>query len=240
MLRWTTTSQRIALRTLARLQTMWETTLAMLPEWGQIFLAPLRRPPVLLSSSPHRRHNLVRMVFKFKCVTLFRRISVPAAHHSGASWAYLMYPVILTAGGLLGCLLVSILAPRMLTISQASHVERALRWLLLVSCIRNRLLWHVLCDLSFTLPQLSTAAVAIVDYVFSLIFLPDKFSLAPATDVEEGDVFSTRTNAFVCVLVGSIGGLAIGLVTELYTSKSYKPVKRVRMLCLPCLSCRCH
>lgn len=43
------------------------------------------------------------------------------------------------------------------------------------------------------------------------------------------------SEAFVCVISGTVGGLIIGLVTEYYTSFSYAPVREV-CLALPCLS----
>ena len=35
------------------------------------------------------------------------------------------------------------------------------------------------------------------------------------------------TDAFVCVVSGTVGGLVIGLITEYYTSFSYAPVREV-------------
>lgn len=43
-----------------------------------------------------------------------------------------------------------------------------------------------------------------------------------------GSAISTgATDAFVCVVSGTVGGLIIGLVTEYYTSFSYAPVREV-------------
>lgn len=40
-------------------------------------------------------------------------------------------------------------------------------------------------------------------------------------------IMTGATDAFVCVISGTIGGLIIGLVTEYYTSHSYAPVREV-------------
>lgn len=44
----------------------------------------------------------------------------------------------------------------------------------------------------------------------------------------DGDFIATgATDAFACVISGTVGGLIIGLVTEYYTSHSYAPVREV-------------
>lgn len=40
-------------------------------------------------------------------------------------------------------------------------------------------------------------------------------------------IYTSATEAFVCVISGTVGGLIIGLVTEYYTSHSYSPVREV-------------
>lgn len=45
--------------------------------------------------------------------------------------------------------------------------------------------------------------------------------------MDGGVIDAGATDAFVCVISGTVGGLIIGLVTEYYTSHSYAPVREV-------------
>ena len=59
--------------------------------------------------------------------------------------------------------------------------------------------------------------------------LPPDFCAKSEEDVGAEECSrTTHYEAYVCVLMGIAGGLIIGLVTEVYTSKSYPPVKKVR------------
>jgi inorganic pyrophosphatase len=64
-------------------------------------------------------------------------------------------------------------------------------------------------------------------YFLANSFLPSSFVIDGVT----GDVTATPDDAFVCVISGAIGGLIIGLITEYYTSHSYKPVRQVAFSC---------
>jgi hypothetical protein len=58
--------------------------------------------------------------------------------------------------------------------------------------------------------------------------LPDKFELP---SVVSGTIKASSTGAAICVSVGALGGLLIGLVTEYYTSHSYEPVRECAHVC---------
>merc|ERR1712176_1283522 len=63
----------------------------------------------------------------------------------------------------------------------------------------------------------------------AITFLPDSFELAKT--VGEGSTELTPFSAAACVAMGAAGGLTIGLITEYYTSHSYKPVRELADSC---------
>lgn len=64
-------------------------------------------------------------------------------------------------------------------------------------------------------------------YVITQVCLPDNFTFP---GVSEGENV-TSTKAFICTAMGLWSGLAIGLITEYYTSFSYAPVQKLAKTC---------
>merc|ERR1712241_1192362 len=62
-----------------------------------------------------------------------------------------------------------------------------------------------------------------------MIFLPSEFQLEPAAGYNPITVKPIW--AWACVSFGAVGGLAIGLITEYYTSHSYSPVRELANSC---------
>jgi len=71
---------------------------------------------------------------------------------------------------------------------------------------------------------LTTLGMIPTAYILSYTFLPASFTL---NGVAQASFSSDPYSAFVCISFGCIGGLIIGLVTEYFTSFSYKPVREV-------------
>ncbi|PJZ68251.1 sodium-translocating pyrophosphatase [Leptospira perolatii] len=65
----------------------------------------------------------------------------------------------------------------------------------------------------------STVIVAVAMYFVTDVFMTDSFEIA-------GKII-TKWNVYISLLVGLFAGMFIGLVTEYYTSHSYKPVREV-------------
>ena len=108
---------------------------------------------------------------------------------------------------LIVCLICSFIATHIRTVKQEADVEEALKI------------------------QLISTTVLMIPAVYfaATYYLPAEFSLA-ATVGEEILTLSPKL-ATICVVMGAVGGLIIGLVTEYYTSHSYQPVRDVANSC---------
>jgi inorganic pyrophosphatase len=114
---------------------------------------------------------------------------------------YMMYPLLLSAAGVVVCMATSLLAASNCGVTCAEEVEPALKRQLLLSTV------------------LATAAAIGV----TALCLPPTFTL--------GHVDTSRWHALICVLAGLWCGLFIGYATEYYTSNAYEPVKEVSAAC---------
>jgi len=122
-------------------------------------------------------------------------------------WDALVFPVVVSSVGIFVCLICSFIATHIRTVKSEAQVEEALK-----------------------IQLISTTALMI-----PAIFYAARWSL-PAEFVLHSTVGNLKYHlhpwqAFVCVTMGAVGGLIIGLVTEYYTSHSYKPVREVAMSC---------
>ena len=55
--------------------------------------------------------------------------------------------------------------------------------------------------------------------------LPESFNLVGLVESTDKSITVTKYDAFICAAVGLWGGLAIGFLTEYYTSHSHRPVQ---------------
>merc|ERR1719473_1628598 len=119
----------------------------------------------------------------------------------------------ISAAGLVCCLLTSFLATHVQTVANHPDVEKVLKVQLFVSAL------------------LMTAATL----PLALYFLPDKFTFSDFTTISTSTTLSlatcTNIGAWVSVVCGLWGGCIIGFVTEYYTSHSYNPVRDVADAC---------
>ncbi|CAM9250977.1 unnamed protein product [Laminaria digitata] len=123
-----------------------------------------------------------------------------------AGWSAIVFPMEVSAAGLLVCLVASFLSTDFFPVKEEKDIEWSLKMQLVVT----------------------TVVMVPVTYFLAAAFLPASFEIAAMN----GTLISTgATDAFVCVVSGTVGGLIIGLVTEYYTSFSYAPVREVAMAC---------
>jgi len=122
-------------------------------------------------------------------------------------WNALVFPIIVSAFGVIVCLLCSFIATHIKPVKSEAQVEKALKM------------------------QLISTTVVMVPAVFLAAdaFLPAQFSIQAVV----GDKTMTLVpdDAAYCVIMGAVGGLIIGLITEYYTSHSYKPVRELADSC---------
>lgn len=119
------------------------------------------------------------------------------------SWTGMMFPLAITAAGIVVCLLTTLLATDISPAQNVPGIEPALKTQLVVS----------------------TAFMTPVVGMVAFFTLPTSFTI-PSIDHDIQWWYM-----FVCVTVGLWGGLIIGLVTEYYTSNAYKPVQEVASAC---------
>eukprot|EP01084_Bolivina_argentea_P055518 101765_1 len=124
-----------------------------------------------------------------------------ASPELSVSFTAMMYPLTISAGGIMVCIGTAMLAARNSGVKQASDIEPVLKKQLLVS----------------------TIAATVVVAIISDIGLPETFTI--------GTLATTKWRALVCVLTGLWSGLFIGYTTEYYTSSSYRPVREISEAC---------
>uniref|UniRef100_A0A7S2RHX6 H(+)-exporting diphosphatase n=1 Tax=Mucochytrium quahogii TaxID=96639 RepID=A0A7S2RHX6_9STRA len=127
-----------------------------------------------------------------------------------ANWGSMMYPVLISAVGLLVCFATSFVATDISPVRKEQDVEKVLKMQLILTTL-------------FITPAV---------FVVSLMFLPSVFCVAmPGEECLSDDQRATWFHAFACVASGLWAGLATGLITEYYTSHSYAPVREVAEAC---------
>merc|ERR1712127_536774 len=117
------------------------------------------------------------------CATLV--VASQSAHLVEHGWGALMFPLLVSSGGILVCLVASFIATHIKPVGEESDVETVLK------------------------VQLVATTILITPVVYFLAhgFLPTTFNAGVAVDV-------TPTDAFLCVIMGAWGGLIIGIITE--------------------------
>ena len=119
-----------------------------------------------------------------------------------ANFGSMLFPLVISSVGILVCIVTSFVATHLDKVRKEKDVERVLKLQLILSTI------------------ILTPVHAIVAYVF----LPDSFCFEGCNRASE---VHTWWGAFISLACGLWAGLLTGLITEYYTSHSYRPVREV-------------
>jgi len=124
-----------------------------------------------------------------------------------------MFPLLISAAGIVVCMLTSFIATHVQKVESAQGIECVLKVQLFVSAL---------------LMTLATLPLA-------LCFLPEKFTFEDFyqinTNANPGFQEVKAIGAWISVICGLWGGCLIGFITEYYTSHSYTPVQEVANSC---------
>ncbi|GBG27602.1 Pyrophosphate-energized vacuolar membrane proton pump [Hondaea fermentalgiana] len=124
------------------------------------------------------------------------------------SYATMLFPLVISAMGILACILTSFVATNIRPVRDGAQVETVLKTQLVLSTI------------------ILTPLLALVSW----FFLPADFTFGAdpnANSIQGTAEVSHWWGAFICLACGLWAGLFTGLITEYYTSYSYSPVKEV-------------
>merc|ERR1719313_290655 len=131
---------------------------------------------------------------------------------AGAGWDAVVFPVAISAAGIIVCMLCSFVATNIDPVTKKEKIE----WVLKVQMVLTAFLM---------LPAV---------YFLAKMLLPANFVLEGVALDSKGmvkPVEGTPYKAFICVAGGTIGGLIIGLVTEYFTSHTYTPTRELATAC---------
>ena len=129
-----------------------------------------------------------------------------------AGWDSFIFPLYISAVGILVCMAVSFVATDIAPVRNELSIERVLK----------------------TQLTLSTIGMTLCMYPICLAYVPDQFYLGSQTfaatcvgSTSSRCITNGASSAFACIAAGLWGGLIIGFVTEYYTSHTYAPVREV-------------
>lgn len=117
--------------------------------------------------------------------------------------AYYYYPLMITGAGIIVSLITTLFAFFLMKPTSVDKVESCLKWQLIIS----------------------TVLMTPVLFLLAYFCLPYSFTFA------EGGFTCKYYYAFFCTISGLWSGLIIGIVTEYYTSNSYRPVQELAESC---------
>ncbi len=113
----------------------------------------------------------------------------------------MVYPIMITAVGIVVSLVTKIVSQMLVTVSAEDKVGKALKMLLGVS----------------------TLLMMVAIYFVTMTMIPATFEI--------NGVGYTNMGVYWCFLAGLLAGLAVGFLTEYYTSTEYAPVREIAKSC---------
>ena len=124
--------------------------------------------------------------------------------------AFFFYPLILSASGILICIITTFFATNIIPINKYSDVGKTLTYQLVISTI-------------LLLPTI---------FLVSYFCLPSYFEFVTGVGEDTVIVKSTNIGVMVCAMCGLVAGLIIGFFTDYYTSNAHSPTKDLSKACI--------
>merc|ERR1719336_2485017 len=131
---------------------------------------------------------------------------------SAAGWDAILFPLVISAAGIIVCILCSFVATHISPVKKEEDIEVVLKVQMVLTAV-------------LMLP---------VIYLLAVQLLPESFALSGVAIDAQGNpakIDGTPFKAFVCATMGCVGGLIIGLVTEYFTSHTYQPTRELAVAC---------
>ncbi len=113
----------------------------------------------------------------------------------------MLYPIMITAVGIVISLITKIVTHMLVSVSDETKVGKALKMLL----------------------GISTLLMIVVMYFVTMAMIPETFEI--------NGIAYTSMGVYWCFLAGLVAGLAVGFLTEYYTSTDYSPVREIAKSC---------
>jgi H(+)-translocating pyrophosphatase len=123
--------------------------------------------------------------------------------------AFFLWPLLLSASGILVCIITSFFATNVMTVTETDKIETTLKWQLIISTI------------------LLTPTIVALSYWG----LPESFTFVAGEGADEIIFQSTRWGVMTCALLGLYAGLIIGYFTDYFTSNAHHPTQELASAC---------
>jgi len=118
-----------------------------------------------------------------------------------------LFPLIISAGGILVCIVTSFFATHIFLVTEKSKIEKTLRYQLIIS----------------------TILLSGIIVLFSLVAIPSEFSFYSSN--LEKTLTCNNWGIMICGLTGLWAGMGIGYITDVFTSTEYSPVQNLSLSC---------
>jgi H(+)-translocating pyrophosphatase len=122
---------------------------------------------------------------------------------------FYLFPLIMSAAGILCCIITSFFATNILQVNKKEKIQMTLTLQIVISTI------------------LITPCIILL----SKFTLPEKFSFVTGLGANQKVYSSSRTGVMVSGLIGLYSGLIIGFMTDYFTSNEHEPVQNLAKSC---------
>jgi len=123
--------------------------------------------------------------------------------------ANFLWPLVLTASGILVCIITSFFATHIMSVTEETKIQSTLSWQLIISTI-------------ILIP---------VIVLLAIYGLPNTFEFVTGEGANTVIKTSTNWGVMTCALVGLISGMIIGFFTDYFTSNAYAPTQKLAESC---------